>query len=507
MGSRTLNSKRNIIVGSVSSCLIPLLAMVINSATVRYFGVEYIGLTGVFRSVLQVLNLTELGFSSAVIVNLYKPLKDDDVAAVRGILAYYRRVYRIIGIAILISGMIVCPLLDRLIGDTGGIGENIYILYLLYLTDTAMGFLLFGYKEALFHAAQRLDITKAVHIIIYIGKSILQLAAIAVLRNFYAYAAAIAVGTVFYNLSLNILSKKKFPQYYPDGRIDDDTRKNVREQVVGVSVSRILGATRESYPMIAVNSFLGLHTAGQYSNYCLIFSTVLGFFLIITKAVQASIGNSIVSETAEKNYADLTRMEFLQNAFITACAAYLVSLYQPFMKIWMGSDLVFPVPVMMLFVLYFYILAMGEVRNAYFSALGYWWKARWIFIVEALMNVILITGMGKLFGVAGIILATIITVFFVNYIGVTNLLFREYFGSGRNEFYRNRIIYTVAAFIICGAVWSVCGLIPLEGAVGIIVRLAVCTLIIVILLPGLMFLSQRKNMTEAAAFVRQIIRA
>ena len=130
MGTRTLNSKRNIIVGILSNCLIPVFAFVIKSATVRYFGVEYNGLTGFFSSVFQVLNIAELGFSTAIIVNLYKPLKDNDTVAIRGILAYFRRVYRIIGLVILAAGIIVCPFIKILIGDTGGIGENIFILYL-----------------------------------------------------------------------------------------------------------------------------------------------------------------------------------------------------------------------------------------------------------------------------------------------------------------------------------------------------------------------------------------
>lgn len=507
MESRTRNSKRNIIVGVLSNCVIPLFGMIINSITVRYFGVEYIGLIGVFTSVLQVLNLAELGFSSAVIVNLYKPLKDNDIKAVRGILAYYKRVYKIIGITILVAGIIACPLLSKMVGDTSGISENIFILYFFYLVNTAISFLLFGYKEGLFNAVQRLDITKLVHIVIYISKSCLQLIAIVVFRSFYIYAAVIVLGTVFYNLALNILSKNKLAQYYPEGEVDEATRKNVREQVIGVSVSKVLGVSRNSFNTLVITSFLGLHISGQYSNYYVIYNTVLGFFLIITKAIQASVGNSIVSETVEKNYADFTKMEFLQNIIITACTAYLVSLYQPFMKFWMGEDLLFSDSIMVLFVIYFYILAMGEVRNAYFSALGYWWKAKWIFAVEALMNVILIAGLGKLFGVSGVIIATSTTVLIVNYIGVTNLLFREYFGLGRKEFYTNRLIYTIITVIICTISFYFCGLIPLEGIAGIIVRLVVCTLVLAITVPTIMFIIKRKYMKESVAFIKQIIKA
>ena len=507
MGTRTLNSKRNIIVGILSNCLIPVFAFVIKSATVRYFSVDYNGLTGFFASVLQVLNIAELGFSTAIIVNLYKPLKENDAAAICGILAYFRRIYRIIGLVILAGGLIVSPFLKLLLGDTGVIGENIYILYFIYLAEKVCGYLLFAYKEALFNAAQRFDITKTVYVIIYFVRGCLQLLALIVFRNFYIFAAVFLLATVVYNLALNILSKKKFAQYYPEGNIDEATKKEVIKQVAGLSVSNVLGVSRDSLNSIIVTSYLGLYISGQYSNYLTIYDAVIGFFLIITKAIQASIGNSIVSESVEKNYADLTRMEFLHNIFVTACAAYMICLYQPFMKLWMGEKLMFSDPVMMLFVLYFYIRAMSEVKNAYFSALGYWWKAKWIFVAEAIVVITLMLVLGKLFDVAGIIIAPSISILTVNYIGTTHLLFKEYFNSGKKEFYTNRIIYTVITVIICSIAWYLCTLIPYEGIPGLAVRIAVCTLVLLLTVPAVMFAIKRKYMKEALGFIIQIIKA
>ncbi len=105
MSTRTLNSKRNIIVGVLSNLMVPVFAMIVNSAIVKNFSVEYVGLSSVFSSVFEVLNLAELGFSAAIIVNLYKPLKENDMITVRGILAYFRRVYMIIGLTVLAAGL------------------------------------------------------------------------------------------------------------------------------------------------------------------------------------------------------------------------------------------------------------------------------------------------------------------------------------------------------------------------------------------------------------------
>ena len=58
------------------------LPFIIRTIIIRELGVEYAGLSTLFASILQVLNMTELGFSSAVIFSLYKPMADGDNDAI-----------------------------------------------------------------------------------------------------------------------------------------------------------------------------------------------------------------------------------------------------------------------------------------------------------------------------------------------------------------------------------------------------------------------------------------
>ena len=507
MESRTLNSKRNIIAGGLCSCLLHVFGLVVNASVVRILSVEYVGLAGTFNAVLQVLNLAELGFSTAMTVNLYRPLKDNDIAAVRGIMAYFRRVYRIIGFFILTAGMIVCPFIGRLVKDSGEIKENIYILYILFLMSKVAAFMLYAHKEALLNALQRYDMIKIIHITAFTVKSCLQLLSVIVFRNYYLFSAVLILGTVLYHILLNVLSKRKFGQYFPEGSIDEKTKSVVRKQVAGLSVSNILGVSRDSLNSILISSFFGLYIAGKYANYSTVYDAVILLFIMVTKAVTSSIGNSIVSESVEKNYNNLTKIEFLHNIATTACTAYLLSLYQPFMKLWMGEELMFQDPVVVLFVTYFYLRAMGEVRNAYFSALGYWWKAKWIFIAEAVAVILLMLILGRFLGVAGIILAPCVSVLTVNYIGITDLMFREYFKTGRKEYYTNRILYTVITVVVSGACRYFSDLVPCEGIVGLIARGIICTCLLTVLIPAMMYMFKREYTKESIAFVKQIIKA
>ena len=52
------------------------------TAMICLLGVQYLGLNSLFTSVLQVLNLAELGVGSAMVYSMYQPIAQDDNAAV-----------------------------------------------------------------------------------------------------------------------------------------------------------------------------------------------------------------------------------------------------------------------------------------------------------------------------------------------------------------------------------------------------------------------------------------
>jgi len=70
-------------------------------------GPSYLGLNGLFGSILGVLMLAELGFGTAVVCSMYKPVADDDRQLLCAYLAFFRRVYRWVGTVMLLAGLCV----------------------------------------------------------------------------------------------------------------------------------------------------------------------------------------------------------------------------------------------------------------------------------------------------------------------------------------------------------------------------------------------------------------
>ena len=127
---RTKNAGRNILFGSILKVYQMVIPFLMRTIMIYFMGVEYFGLNSLFTSILQVLNLAELGVGSAMVYSMYKPIAEDDRPAICALMKLYRTYYRIIGTIILTAGMCSLPVIPKLIKSDVPPDINIYILYL-----------------------------------------------------------------------------------------------------------------------------------------------------------------------------------------------------------------------------------------------------------------------------------------------------------------------------------------------------------------------------------------
>ena len=69
--NRTKNAARNMMMGFINKIIVLLLPFVVRTAFIYSLGAEYLGLNSLFSSILSVLSVAELGFSSAVVLPVY----------------------------------------------------------------------------------------------------------------------------------------------------------------------------------------------------------------------------------------------------------------------------------------------------------------------------------------------------------------------------------------------------------------------------------------------------
>ena len=501
--NRTKNASRNIIFGFINKVIVLLFPFVIRTVLINSLGSEYLGLNGLFTSILQVLNLAELGFSSAIVFSMYKPIADNDSETICALINLYKKIYRIIGIVIILVGLALLPLVPFLIKGSYPTDINIYYLYIIYLVNTGISYFLFAYKSSLLIAHQRSDITSNIQSITYILQYVVQILVLVKLKNYYLFVSIQIISTILNNILIAIITKKKYPNYICKGNIDKNIKNSIKKRVSGLMINKVCQTTRNSLDSICISSFLGLNLVAIYSNYYSIIHALMGFLSILSSSIIAGIGNSIVTESEKKNYKDMKKFNFLYmwiSGWITVC---LVCLYQPFMKIWMGEKYMFSYGVVILLCIYFYSLEMGVIRGAYSDAKGLWYENRYRAIAESITNIVLNIILVKFLGIYGIILGTLISLLIINFGYGSQILFKYYFVNEKiSDYFISHGIYALTTSIICVITFIICNLINCSGLLEIILKLLICVII-----PNVLYIivySKTKIFKEAMSLLKKL---
>lgn len=462
--SRTKNTTRNIYSGLIYRVVLILLPFFNRTIILTVLGAEYTGLSSLFTSILGVLNLAELGFNTSVVYSMYKPMATKKWEEVRYYLTLIKKVYGIVGLVVFFGGLCLVPVLKYLIGGDCPADINIYVLYFLYLSNSAISYFLFSYKESLLLADQRSDITNKIRTIVDTLRYLIQFVVILVTKNIYVYVCVQICGTVISNLMIQYCTERRYPNVWCLKGQKLKIPSKMRQQTSALMVGKVCDTFRNSFDNIIISSFLGLVMTTIYGNYYYIYSAVYGVLLVIGNALAGSVGNSISCESIEKNYYDLRKFQFLFAGLNIVCTTCMVAMYQPFMEIWVGKDLMLSNMNMFLFCLYFFLINMNTIRNQYIDGSGIWNELRMSYILEAFGNLALNIILGKLFGISGILWATILTIFIFNYSVRTHRLFVSYFqGNGEARFNLDQLQYAVVAIVsVVGTFW-LCSKFPFHG--------------------------------------------
>ncbi|MGN0556751.1 MAG: lipopolysaccharide biosynthesis protein, partial [Acutalibacteraceae bacterium] len=184
---RTKNASRNMLFGVALKLYQIIMPFAIRSVILYYLGVEYLGLNSLFTSVLQVLNMAELGVGSAMVFSMYKPIAQDDNATICALMKLYKWYYRVIGAVILVAGVAITPFIPKLIKGDVPPDMNVYVLYLMNLAATVLTYWLFAYRNSVLQAHQRGDVASKVGIATETLKYIFQLGVLCFFKNYYYF--------------------------------------------------------------------------------------------------------------------------------------------------------------------------------------------------------------------------------------------------------------------------------------------------------------------------------
>lgn len=451
--SRVSKSLKNTMFGLVGIICSLVVSFATKSIFVRLLGAEYNGVNGLFTNILQVLNLAELGFATSISYALYKPLKAGDEHTTAALMSYFAKIYRIIAIVVTVAGCCCIPFLQYLIAeDLSELSFTINQLrgyFAMFLANTVCSYLL-AYKRTIITADQNNYLVTNVDNTFNILLNIVQIILLLIYKNFYAYLATMIAKTVINNLVLHIIASKKYPYLhtYRKEKLSKLEKSAIFKNVQAAFLHRIGTVIIFSTTSIVISAFVSLVDAGKYSNYILIVNNVNAFINIVFTSITASIGNLCVDESEERQYDIFKKIRYL--AFFAAVFSYVcyIILFNPFIEIWVGGDMVMSMWVVFAISLNAMVGYLRKAVNAFKDAKGMfrndWYKP----LLEAGVGIGLAIGLSYVWGTFGVIIGYTLATIFIAVPVENYVLFRQ----GLHKPFLNQLLILVGVTAFAFAV-------------------------------------------------------
>lgn len=479
---RTKNSIKGIISGYINKFVSIFFPFIVQSIFINTLGLKYLGLNSLFTSILNILNLAELGIGSAISFSMYKSIANNNDEEICCLLNLYKKLYRIIGIGVFIIGLMLIPFLKYLCDFSDVPSDiNVYLVYLLYLSNTSLSYLLFSYKNSLFSAHQKLNIVNNIEIFVKTLLSIIQIIILIVFENYYLFLVALLLSTVLKNIITQFFSTKYYKKYIPTGEVDKDKKIEIFSKVKALFLYQVGSAVLTSVDSIVISKYLGLYVLGKYNSYYYVIYALFGFMQMTSNALIAGVGNSIVTESVEKNYSDFKKLNSIQQWIVCVCAVCLICMFQNFIYIWIGQENMLPFGIVIHFTMYFVVWRMLDTVNLYKNAIGMWEYDKYRPLVASIFNLVLNIILVKCIGLYGVILSTTISIVIIIFPWSTYILFSKYFKIGYKEYLLECIKNIIIILFIILISLFCCSFIGSNSIITLIIRLFISLFMSIVL--------------------------
>lgn len=481
---RIKNSVRNISYRLVSQVASIILKFVSRTIFIYILGVEYLGINGLFSEILQMLSLADLGFGTAMVYSMYKPLAEHDEKRLIQLVALYKKIYTIIAISITIIGISLVPFLKYLVNMDKDIPYlNVY--YLLYLANTVSSYLVV-YKTCILNADQKNYLISKYNTIFNFISLIVTSAFLLLTHNFMIYLIVQVAVTYANNFYVSHIAEKQYP-YINDKveKLSKEEGKQIFQNVKSVFIYKVANTLVGSTDNTLISVLIGTIAVGFYSNYCMIVNNITLLINIIFSSVTASIGNMVVEENKKKSYDVYCLMQFM--SFLMSSVAITVTylVINDLINVWLGEKFVLEQLVSFAIVLNMYFSVVLMPIWSYREATGMYLQTKYVMVATAVVNLVVSVILGKMIGLAGILFATSIARISTYFWYEPKLLFEQFFGKRVWNYYKDiikNIVVTFTVATICSLVFQKFVVISWGDFFFKAVSVSICALILTIVL-------------------------
>ena len=455
MGERVHRSVMNIKVGMLFYVLSLFLAFFSRKVFLDCLGAEFIGLTGMLMNIMSFLSVAELGIGTSIVYFLYKPLQEDNHEKINEVMSMLAYLYRCIGVIIGGGGLVISIFFPWWFGNLSVGLPLVYFAFYSFLVMSIAGYL-FNYKQLLVSANQKQYLVNAYFQTIAIIQSIVQIILAYYYQNLYLW---VIVGLIFTIVGI-IVFNHRIHQLYPwlsislkNGRHNLKHYPEVLQKTRQIFVQRIKDFILYRSDEILVGAFVSVVQVAVYGNYTIITGKFNFLVNILSDGMNAGVGN-LIAEGNEQNtmkvFWELTAVRFL----IVGIVIFGLLLFtQSFIGCWFGRQYLLSNLILYLIVFNVFIMLSRGVVEMYIGASGLFSDV-WAAWTELFLNIGLTLCLAPFYGIVGILLGKIISVFFIAFFWKPYFLFSKGLLQPVSVYWRGMSsYYIIFAFFTVFTLW------------------------------------------------------
>ena len=405
--SRTEHSAQNASIAIISKSADILLGYVVRIVLTHVLSEHYVGVSGLFSDIINILSITELGIGTAITYALYLPIKEKDIEKQKSLMLLFRKFYRTVSLTVFALGFLLIPFLPYLTKGESGV-DHLVVIYLLYLVSSASSYLM-TYKSMLIEAHQLSYICTLYRTIAWIIQDILQIIILLTTGNFILYLLMNTIAIIVSNFLLSKKAEKLYP-YLNDRDIVDlpkEEKTSIFKNMRAMMMHKVGTVIVSNTDNLIISAFIGVVSVGKYSNYWLIITSIKHIIEQGIKGIAASVGNLGVSQTGRRIKKIFEATFFLCHWLYGMSAIILYQILNPIVALSFGEKYLFDKTIVLILCINFYIDGVRSATVVFRDSLGLFWYDRYKAVFEVLINLVVSVILAQKLGVAGVFIGTI----------------------------------------------------------------------------------------------------
>ena len=466
---RFKNSTRNAMTAVITQVFMGVASFVERMVFNQCFITDYLGFYSLFRNVISVFAVAELGLSVAIAYALYAPFAQDDYEEITAILYFFKKIYRTVGTLILVCGLVFMAFIQYFVKTDVSI-SSVRIYFLVFLLTTVAEYW-FYYKSILFSASQKEYITTLLTNFCWAAMYCVQIAVSILTHSFLLYSICMFAFTLIRCVAVNIIADKQYSFIKRKApKLSKESRKKILLNVKGLIATKVGGVISDSTNGVLISAMIGSTILGMYSNYQMITRALSGFIKIIPNAVTASLGNIGATESSDNVANTFHYIDTCLFILYGLISIVLINIINPIISIFFGADRCMSDFSALLICLLFYLNNIENFFTTYKSSLGLYWYDRYRPIIAGISDLFLSLILGSFIGFDGIILGTIIVYIFINLWYESLIIFHHGFNKSSRKYIASTMLRLALIVLMMIATLLISKMIPGNGLLNLFAR-------------------------------------